>query len=238
MKKETKTKKKYIKKRKTTKDKIGKQKTSKPKNELGFSKDNIVWIEKATKKLKFKEFQVRKNKEMTRRCLYNMGTEEKPQQCKKFVYKGSIFCNSHGGQRKFSAPLRLQELGIFHTSGALEKEIEEVKPVDKKQLESLEDDIKLQMAAMRNFLKNSTNKDLIKKANTFRLMCETLVNSKMNWHEMQYGKKVSFSIETVNYVLYKVFNIIVANISDVEEIKKIKVEIQKLGLEIKETELG
>ena len=121
---------------------------------------------------------------------------------------------------------------------ALEKEIEEVKPVDKKQLESLEDDIKLQMAAMRNYLKNSTNEELIKKANTFRLMCETLVNSKMNWHEMQYGKKVSFSIETVNYVLYKVFNIIVANISDVEEIKKIKVEIQKLGLEIKETELG
>ena len=227
--------KKRVIKKKPTKDKLGTvQIKSPPKKADKLSKDNIKWLKKCEEMGFSLWWKPEKHKKTKQRCMYNKtGDNDNPEQCKARSFKGSIFCQSHGGQRKFQAVKRMQELGIYQTSGALVEEIKALEFIDKASFENVDDEIKLQIANIRNFLNKTNDVELARiGSGRLRLMCETLVETKKKGHEMKYGKSVSFSLETLNWILLKIFSIISRNVADVEAIKSIQKKIETLGIEI------
>lgn len=221
-----------------TKDKLGsKKRTTVPKNQVGLSKRNIKWIAKAKRQYKFIEWY-KGLKNLRRRCMYNIGGSDiHPKQCKRPTQGDGAFCYNHGGKRKGMTSKEIQKLGIYKTTGALDQELKNLEFVPEAELESVNSEVKLMIAHIRNYLDKHSDEDISHSPGNLRILIDSLVQNKSTLHEMKYGKRVSFSLEVVNYMLRQIFVIVTKHISDVETIKIISADFKKLGIEIKTREL-
>jgi len=193
---------------------------------------------KDAKKLKFKEFFTTGNKKGKRRCIFNRGTPEIPEQCKNGSFQNQYaFCRIHG--KYLIIPKVISDGRVFvieKTGAALQTDLKEIEAISKADLESLDNEIKVLMALARNYLKYNSDEELAKKPNNLRLIIETLVSAKKFAHEMRYGTQFSFSIDVVNYMVFQIKSIITKSVTDVEVLKKINEGFKTLSLEIKDKE--
>lgn len=245
--KEDKKKKRKVRKVRTEEPISNGRKIIAPKTKMYLSKKDRERIKQAKKDFGFEEFFKKGRYKGKRRCLWNKGSLEEPDQCKLPGYKQGkyVFCARHGKHltyNKVSSDLVLQNIkrgkiyNLGNGRGALQEQIQSVDMLCKDDMESLDNEIRLLVATIRNYLENNDNETIARYPNNLRLLIETLINAKKLSHDMKYGKQFSFTIDMVNYMVFQIKSIITKSITDVEVLKKITDEFKILSIEVKNRE--
>lgn len=205
------------------------------------SKKDRERIKQAKKDWGFVEFFKSGKYKGKRRCLWNTGSLEEPKQCKNPGYKQGkyVFCKLHGKHLTYNKPVekmiieagRVYNLG--NTKGALQDQLENVDMLSKQDMETLDNEVKLLVATIRNYLEYNDNETIARYPNNLRMLVETLITAKKLAHEMKYGKQFSFTIDMVNYMVFQIKSIITKSVTDVEVLKRITDEFKLLSIEVK-----
>jgi hypothetical protein len=189
----------------------------------------------------WKKFIVYKSGTVFIRCQAIMpNNSDEPQQCPRQAVSGHILCKRHGGvaaqKTKERAVKKFKDKGIYGIveKSVLAKELKEIEEIDPEELGKVDDEIKLAVASLRAYLKDTPDQIITKQTGKLLFYLEKIVNFKKMKHEMTHAPNVSFTINQVNFVFSEVRSIIIEEVEDVEKIKKISDKFKKISERLKE----
>jgi hypothetical protein len=171
------------------------------------------------------------------RCQANVNAtknKNEPRQCLRKAMKNCLVCQTHGGKRKIQREeitLIKQSLGIYTGEGltALQKELEEIENITPEQLQDTTDELKLGIALLRNYLKNTDDEKIAKSPGQLMWIIGEIARLKKENYEMKHSKDVSFTRDQVTFLFSQFYLILIRLVKDQDLLQKISNEIDRVG---------
>ena len=188
----------------------------------------------------WKKFHISQTGRIQIRCQANVGkNKKKPKQCMKVSILGNLICETHGGKsllKKEKIAEIKQSLGIYSGSGikALQQELKEIENLTDEQLQDTKDELKLGIALLRKYLKNTEDEKIAKNPGQLMWLIGEIARLKRENYEIRHSKDVSFTKEQVMFLFHQMYMILIELIKDTTLLESISKRIEEVGEQIGE----
>jgi hypothetical protein len=180
----------------------------------------------------------RKSGKVFIRCQ-RMGDSTTREQCLLKARHGLLVCQYHdatSNSKTLARHNKIREyLGIYDSSlkDSLKKEMEEIKKMPKKQIESVGDEVRLAIVTVRNYLNNAKEKEIAKNPGKLLWMMKNIVEFKEIHHSMTHAPKVVFTREQIEFIFIRLKMMLIDTIKDAELLRTISDKMRLIGSEVK-----
>lgn len=117
---------------------------------------------------------------------------------------------------------------------SLSKEIRKIEKLNPETLTDTFEEVKLSIAALRNYLNTATDADLAKSPGRLMWLIQNVTMFKRQYWEMTHAPKFSLTLDQVEFLFRRIRAIIIEHVKDPQQVRLIAGDIQHLGAEVKE----
>lgn len=174
------------------------------------------------------------------RCQCKVINKKPYQQCLKKAIAGRLFCTTHGGLALVKSEKTKEikkDLGIYTGEDikSLRTELSEIENISEEQLQDTTDELKLGIALLRKYLKNTDDDKIAKGPGQLMWLIGEIARLKKEHYEIKHSKNVSWTKEQVQFLFNQFYLILIKQISDHNLLKSISEEIDRVGKQIGQT---
>lgn len=158
-------------------------------------------------------------------------------QCAKIALRGMLLCSTHGGKglvKREEIKKMKRDLGIYSGSDikSLQKELREVKDLTEEQLQDSTDELKLGIALLRKYLRETEDIKIAKNPGQLMWLIGEIARLKKEHYEVKHSKDVSFTKDQVEFLFNQFYLILIDEIKDVDLLKTIADRLTEIGKQI------
>lgn len=170
------------------------------------------------------------------RCQANV-SKKGTKQCMTRSVTSTLFCRHHGS-KSVMAKKEVQEikreLGIYSGNGitALQQELKEIENLSPEQLQDTTDELKLSIALLRRYLKDTDDAKISKSPGQLMWIIGEIARLKKEHYEIKHSKNVSFTKEQILYMFNQFYLVLISSIKDTNLLENISVQIEEIGKQI------